>query len=331
MTVINFIPGRGRILELTGVSKTFAGRNGQPVHAVLPTDLHIEQGEIVALVGESGSGKSTLAQIALCLEKPDTGSVTLADRNLTTMAPAELRRARIAMQPVFQDSTAAFNPRRSVFNILAEAMSYGAGDVQDQRAEAISLLRRVGLAGEPLLDRYHHELSGGQRQRLGIARALAARPRLLIADEPLSGADVSIRGQLLNLLLDLCRKEGLAILFITHDISIAEVFADRVMVMYRGQIVEEGPAAAVLANPAHPYTRLLNAAVPSIDHGYVAVRELLVAREEGSGCAFHARCASATPRCGGEVPLFGEWFGGRRARCFVANERTQWQRSATAA
>jgi oligopeptide/dipeptide ABC transporter ATP-binding protein len=246
--------------------------------------------------------------------------VILAGRDLTTMAPEELRRARIAMQPVFQDSTAAFNPRRSVFNILVEAMTYGMGNVQDQRAEAIALLKRVGLAGESLLDRYHHELSGGQRQRLGIARALAARPRLLIADEPLSGADVSIRGQLLNLLLDLCRTEGLAILFITHDISIAEVFANRVLVMYRGAIVEEGPAADVLAKPAHPYTRLLNAAVPSIDSGYVAVRELLVTREAGKGCAFHGRCASAVARCSSEVPQFGAWAGARRARCFVAHE-----------
>jgi oligopeptide/dipeptide ABC transporter ATP-binding protein len=311
---------RTPILQLEEVRRTFVSRSGRSVHAVLPTDLHVDDGEIVALVGESGSGKSTLAQIALGLEKPDAGRVLLAGQDLHAMPPSKLRRSRVVMQPVFQDSTAAFNPRRSVLQILHEAMMCRPEPVPDPRAEAITLLERVGLPGAFLLDRFHHELSGGQRQRLGIARALAARPRILIADEPLSGADVSIRGQLLNLLVDLCRTEGLAILFITHDISIAEVFADRVMVMYRGQIVEEGPAEQVLSRPSHPYTKLLNAAVPSIDSGYVAVRELLVSRPDSSGCPFDSRCAFAVERCTRESPVFSDWNTGRRFKCFVASE-----------
>lgn len=307
------------LLQLRGVRKTFVLRDSTRVSAVNPTDMSIAAGEIVALVGESGSGKSTLIRIALSLIEPDAGQVTLQGRDLFKLSRAELRRHRIAMQPVFQDSTAAFNPRRTIFQILREAMRFHISGraPHEVQAMAIEILERVGLApGRSYLDRYHHEISGGQRQRLAIARALAVRPKILIADEPLSGADVSIRGQILNLLLDLGRQDGLAILLVTHDISIAEVFANRVMVMYRGSIVEEGPARSVLSNPIHPYTRLLKAAVPSIDQDDRAVRELLVSRPPGEGCAFYARCVSAIPRCALEAPTLGAWEGGRRYSCF---------------
>lgn len=306
------------VLQLEQVRRTFVQRDGTRVEAVRPTDLTVNEGEVVALVGESGSGKSTLANIALALEKPDSGRVLLDGKDLFGLRPRELRRTRVAMQPVFQDSTAAFNPRRPVFRILKEAMACRRVPVKDARAEAINVLEQVGLRpGASFLDRYHHELSGGQRQRLGIARAIATQPRIMIADEPLSGADVSIRGQILNLLLDLQREHRLSILFITHDISIAEVFADRVVVMYRGDVVEEGPADRVLAQPAHPYTRLLKAAVPSIDGGDTAIRDLLVSRPQGNGCPFHARCASATERCASEAPGFGAPLEGRRFKCFL--------------
>jgi oligopeptide/dipeptide ABC transporter ATP-binding protein len=312
---------RTPVLQLEQVRRTFIQRDGSRVDAVRPTDLVVGEGEVVALVGESGSGKSTLANIALALETPDSGRVLLDGCDLGGLAPRELRRTRTAMQPVFQDSTAAFNPRRTVAQILREALECRRGRVDDPRGMAADILERVGLhPGHSFLDRYHHELSGGQRQRLGIARAIAAKPRVMIADEPLSGADVSIRGQILNLLLGLQRSEKLAILFITHDISIAEVFADRVVVMYRGEVVEEGPAGTVLTTPAHPYTRLLKAAVPSMDDGDVAIGDLLVSRPEGSGCNFHARCALAMEHCPTRVPEFGPRRHGRRYKCFRAAE-----------
>ncbi|WP_298727591.1 ABC transporter ATP-binding protein [uncultured Ferrovibrio sp.] len=307
------------VLELDEVERTFVGRDGSEVKAVRPSRLHIAPGEIVALVGESGSGKSTLAKIALALELPDKGSVRLEGRDLLRLSKRELRRRRIAMQPVFQDPTAAFNPRRSIRQVLYEAIACRSGHTADPERLALEILHRVGLTpAANFIDRYPHEISGGQRQRLGIARALAAKPKIIIADEPLSGADVSIRGQILNLLLDLRREEGLSILFITHDISIAEVFADRVVVMYRGMIVEEGPASEVLKNPAHPYTRLLWAAVPHIDGDDIeAVRRLIIARPEGSGCPFYSRCVSAIERCAQEMPGSHSLGQTRQYRCFV--------------
>jgi oligopeptide/dipeptide ABC transporter ATP-binding protein len=308
---------RQPVLQLEGVRRSFLRGDGTAVEAVRPTDLAVHEGEIVALVGESGSGKSTLARIALALEQADEGRVLLNGRDLNVLGSRELRRRRIAMQPVFQDSSAAFNPRRSIFQILNEALECRPERPRDRRKAAAEVLERVGLSpGASYLDRYHHELSGGQRQRLGIARALATEARLIIADEPLSGADVSIRGQILNLLLELRRERGLSILFITHDISIAQVFADRVVVMYRGMLVEEGPAGEVLHAPAHPYTRLLKAAVPSIDGGELAIRDLLVSRPEGSGCLFHARCVSAREDCATLVPPFSPLQDSRRHRCF---------------
>lgn len=311
------------VLELQQVSRTFVQRDGSRVEAVKSTDLAVDEGEIVALVGESGSGKSTLANIALALERPDTGRIVLDGRDLLALDRRQLRLARTAMQPVFQDSTAAFNPRKPVLKILQEAMACRKTPVVEARDEAARILEQVGLVpGASFLDRFHHELSGGQRQRLGIARAIAARPRLMIADEPLSGADVSIRGQILNLLLGLRREYGLSILFITHDISIAEVFADRVVVMYRGAVVEEGVATRVLARPAHPYTRLLKAAVPSIDGDALTIDNLLVSRSEGTGCAFYGRCVSACDRCATEAPAFGAWRDARRSRCFLQEGQT---------
>src|SRR5581483_5507236 len=186
--------------------------------------------------------------------------VLLQGRDLATLAAAERRRARRLVQPVFQDASASLNPRRPVRELLAQALPHRPDDA---RARSIELLDRVGLRpGGDYLARFPHELSGGQRQRVALARALAVEPRLIIADEPLSGADVSIRGQILNLLIDIREQTGVAYLMITHDISIARAFADRVAVMQAGEIVETGPAEQVLGAPAHPYTQRLVAAVP---------------------------------------------------------------------
>ena len=251
------------ILSLENVSKTFRRPGHTPVKAVNAVSLTVGRGETVALVGESGSGKSTLGRIALGLLRPDSGSVVLEGKVLGDLSPEELRRARVAMQPIFQDASSSLNPRRSARELMAQALRDAGNEVDTLSA---ALLDRVGLSpGRDYLPRFPHEISGGQRQRLAIARALAMNPRLIIADEPLSGADVSIRGQVLNLLLDIKEERGVAYLMITHDISIARHFADRVAVMQHGVIVETGPAAQVLTSPSHPYTRQLVAAVPVLE------------------------------------------------------------------
>jgi ABC-type glutathione transport system ATPase component len=253
------------LLELNEVAKTFRSVSGDRIPAVRGVSLAIHPGETLALVGESGSGKSTLGRIALGLIRPDSGAVLLRGRDLTHLTRREFREARKAVQPIFQDATASLNPRRSVSRIMAQALRQSkASPVPD----AASVLDSVGLRpGAEYLARHPHELSGGQRQRLALARALAMAPALIIADEPLSGADVSIRGQILNLLLDIRQARGVAYLMITHDISIARAFADRVAVMQRGVIVESGRAEEVLAAPGHEYTKRLVAAVPLLRDG----------------------------------------------------------------
>jgi ABC-type glutathione transport system ATPase component len=249
------------LLALERISKTFR-RSGATVQAVRGVSLDIGEGETVALVGESGSGKSTLGRIALGLMAPDEGRVLLDGKGLSEMSAGDLRRERTAIQPIFQDATASLNPRRPVRELLAQALRH----LRDIEPRSIELLDGVGLRpGHDYLARFPHELSGGQRQRLAIARAIAMEPRLIVADEPLSGADVSIRGQILNLLIDIKAHRRVAYLMITHDISVARAFADRVAVMMQGEIVEAGAAKNVLGAPAHPYTRRLVAAVPSLE------------------------------------------------------------------
>ncbi|MGB6102697.1 MAG: ATP-binding cassette domain-containing protein [Pusillimonas sp.] len=248
------------LLVLDRISKHFRVAGGGLFHAVKSVSLTVYAGEIVALVGESGSGKSTLGRIALGLMKPDGGSVTFDGQCLTDMPSEQFRTLRTGMQPIFQDPTASLNPRRTVRELLEQALWKQPGD---HASRCLRLLEDVGLRpAARFIDRYPHELSGGQRQRVSIARSLAMEPRLIIADEPLSGADVSIRGQVLNLLLDIQRSRDVAYLMITHDISIARAFADRVAVMMQGDLVEVGPAEAVLTTPQHEYTRRLVGAVP---------------------------------------------------------------------
>jgi ABC-type glutathione transport system ATPase component len=258
------MPNQAPLLALSHISRQFRAARGRPVLAVNDVSLTVMAGETLALVGESGSGKSTLGRIALCLITPDAGDIQFRNESLLTLKPARLRAARTAMQPIFQDPTASFNPRQTVQTLMGHALVQHPPAERSRRAAA--LLDRVGLRpGLSLLPRMPHELSGGQRQRLAIARALAMDPVLIIADEPLSGADVSVRGQVLNLLLDLQEERGVAYLMITHDISIARSFAHRVAVMRQGEIVETGAAELVLTRPSHPYTQRLVAAVPPLD------------------------------------------------------------------
>jgi len=253
---------RQPLLVLENVSKDFKLPGGAMLQAVRAVSLTVHAGEIVALVGESGSGKSTLGRIALGLLAADSGTVVFDGHDLTSLSPARFRGLRTGMQPIFQDPTASLNPRRTVRQLLMQALWK---QPLEGETRCIGLLNDVGLRpAVQYLDRYPHELSGGQRQRVSIARSLGMEPKLIIADEPLSGADVSIRGQVLNLLLDIQRSRHVAYLMITHDISIARAFADRVAVMMKGELVEVGPADAVLRTPSHEYTRRLVAAVPAL-------------------------------------------------------------------
>jgi ABC-type glutathione transport system ATPase component len=254
------------LLQTVGLSKSFGRRDGSSVRAVAAVDLEIAENETLALVGESGSGKSTLARLVLRLVRPDAGEILYRGSSVAKMSGAELKRFRLAVQPIFQDPASTFNPRRKVRDTLRQALGQTELERRLWDARSLELLARVRLTPPAnFLTRYPHELSGGQRQRLAIARALAMGPRLIVADEPLSGADASIRGQVLNVLADLQREGGVAYLLITHDLSLAGAFAARVAVMYRGTIVEQGITRDVLANPRHPYTRLLLASAPSVD------------------------------------------------------------------
>jgi ABC-type glutathione transport system ATPase component len=249
------------LFEVRHVSKTFAQRGALPFKALDDVSLDVDAGECVAIVGESGSGKSTLARVALRLLGPDGGDVLLSGESVLGMSTEKWNRLRLSMQPVFQDPSSAFNPRRTIQSSLEQAIGQCELKEVNPRERALELLGQVELRpAVDFLTRYPHQLSGGQRQRLGIARALATRPRLIVADEPLSGADVSIRAQVLNLLLDLREQQNIAILMITHDMLVARALADRVVVMHRGRVVEKGTTAEVMDAPKDPYTqRLLNA------------------------------------------------------------------------
>lgn len=252
------------LLALENVSKTFVHRGAPSLKALDDVSMDIRAGECVAIVGESGSGKSTLARVALRLLEPDHGDVLLEGESILRMPDAKWNRLRLSVQPVFQDPSSAFNPRRTVQSSLEQAIGQCIPRETVPRERALELLAQVELRPPAaFLARYPHQLSGGQRQRLGIARALATRPKLIVADEPLSGADVSIRAQVLNLLLDLREQQKIAILMITHDMLVARALADRVVVMHHGRVVEKGPTASVMTAPQDPYTqRLIEAAFP---------------------------------------------------------------------
>jgi peptide/nickel transport system ATP-binding protein len=317
------------ILDVYGLKKHFAARQGglglvqTKVRAVDDVTLSIAPGETLAIVGESGCGKSTLGRLILCLEQPTAGEVWLDGWRIDAMPSPQLRPLRAQIQAVFQDPMSSLNPRMRVRDIIAEPLINFrlASGRQEVDARVGELLELVGLPREAMT-RFPREFSGGQRQRIGIARALAPSPRLLVCDEAVSALDVSIKAQIVNLLCDLQRDLGLALLFISHDIAIVEHIADRVAVMYLGVVVEIADRDALFASPAHPYTRALLASVPARSPSERG-RAIWLGGEPPNpadmppGCRFHTRCPHAFERCRTEAPVLRARGSAQMAACHL--------------
>jgi peptide/nickel transport system ATP-binding protein len=281
-------------------------------------DVSVPAGGSLGVVGESGSGKSTLARCVLALERPQAGSVRLRGQDLFALSAADLRAARRHVQAVFQDPYGSLDPRHSVGRIIAEpvaALEPGTPR-RDRHDRVAAMLEAVGLPATSAY-KYPHEFSGGQRQRIAIARALVTHPALVVADEPVSALDVSVQAQVLNLMLDLQERLHLAWLFISHDLGVVRCVSARVVVLYRGRIVEAGPTAEVFDRPLHPYTRALVAAVPRIGRGRRARPAVADAPAPEEGCAYAGRCPLAQPRCRTEAPVLRQ-DGDRSVACHFA-------------
>ncbi len=299
---------------------TLLGRPRGRVRAVDDVSLAVAAGETLGLVGESGSGKSTTGRLIVGLDRPDAGSVLFAGREVAGIRGAALRALRREVQMIFQDPYASLDPRMTAGAAVAEALQiHGLARGRALRDRVAELFVQVGLRPDQMA-RYPHALSGGQRQRLGIARALAVGPRLVVADEPVSALDVSVQAQIINLLTELQIRHQLAYLFISHDIAVVAHLSHRIAVMYLGRIVESGPAKAVIARPAHPYTESLIAATPDPDparrrRGATPTGEIPSPAAPPSGCHFRTRCPLATPLCAAERPPLRVTADGRAVAC----------------
>ena len=301
-------------------------RERRVVRAADGVSFSVAKGETLGIVGESGCGKSTTARLIARLMTPDSGELVFDGDGVGQFGGLALKDFRRRLQMVFQDSFASLNPRLTMLETVAYGPQVHGLSRQDALARARSLLERVGLAPDHFGQRYPHELSGGQRQRVNIARALAFEPRLLILDEAVAALDKSVQAQVLNLLQDLKAERGLTYLFISHDLHVVHYLADRVLVMYLGQVVEIGPVQALYAAPRHPYTRALLSAVPSMDPARRTERSPLAGDPPNPinlpgpipGCRFRDRCAQAHARCAAEVPRLRETAPGHWAACHLA-------------
>jgi oligopeptide/dipeptide ABC transporter ATP-binding protein len=294
--------------ELRGgtLSRLF-GRDTGTIKAVDGVDLQLQPGEVVGLVGESGSGKSTLGRALLGLVPATSGSIRLQDRDIAELSRRQLREIRRVVQMVFQDPNAALNPSMTVEQAVGDALRvHGMRSATERRAGVVQALERVGLSPvELFLSKYPRDLSGGQKQRVVMARAIVLNPTLLVADEPVSMLDMSVRAKILQLMLDLKHELGLTYVYITHDLATAKYFCDRVAIMYLGRVVEIGPTEEIFASPRHPYTKALLAAIPEVNPDKLVPRdlprgEIPDAADPPLGCSFHPRCPEAIASCGWE-------------------------------
>ncbi len=323
------------ILEAVHLRKYFPIRQltlfgkGLAVHAVEDNSLALYPGRALALVGESGSGKTTMARMLARLYDPTAGELLFRGKPVKVRGKRDLRAYRRHVQIVFQDPFSSLNPIHDVrYHLSRPLRLHGhAHNATEEREQILALLNRVSLSpAEQFIQKYPHQLSGGQRQRVAIARALAARPEVLLADEPVSMLDVSIRLDILNLLLRLKDEEQLALLFITHDIASARYFAEDTLVMYAGQTVEGGPSEEVIQRPKHPYTQLLISAAPDPDRMQVEGETASTVPARGEipslinppgGCRFHPRCPFAMPVCKERFPRRSDLGGGHWTHCFL--------------
>jgi peptide/nickel transport system ATP-binding protein len=312
------------LLEVSALVKTyrlpgagpFARKSARP--ALAGVSFSVRQGRSFGIVGESGSGKSTLARIALALDRPDSGAVRLEGRSLFDLPRRELRAMRAHMQMVFQDPYGSLDPRQRIGKIVAEPLAALGGAGRAERpARVRASLEAVGLKASDAL-KHPHEFSGGQRQRIAIARALITRPKLVVADEPVSALDVSVQAQALNLMSDLEREAGVTFLLISHDLAVVAHICETTAVMYRGRIVEIGKTEELFASPAHPYTRELVDATPRLDRP-TRVEPLAALNggpEATGGCPYAGRCAFVRPRCRNEAPILeSKGDGSREVAC----------------
>jgi peptide/nickel transport system ATP-binding protein len=318
------------IIAVSNLKKHFALRRGllartiALVKAVDGVSFAIHPGETLCLVGESGCGKSTVGKLVLRLIEPTAGTIALDGEDITHLDPPAMRPHRRRMQMVFQDPYASLNPRMIAGRIVSEPLeNYSDIAAAERDARVAALFDKVGLRADAM-QRYPFEFSGGQRQRLGIARALALNPALIVADEPVSALDVSVQAQVLNLMMDLQEELGLAYLFVSHDLGVVEHIGHRVAVMYLGRIVELADKQALFENPLHPYTQALMAAAPVPDPH--AKRERIVLQgdvpspiDPPSGCAFHTRCPFVFDRCKVERPALAPAADGRLAACHLVS------------